>query len=276
MGRDAAASRRLVAQHYLFGKIFGWSLHPSVTARWTVQGPSVPRKIADVACGNGIWALDQAATDLSGFDQLEFTGFDISDAQYPHPDTWPKNVNFELWDVKTPPPQRFRQYFDVVHVRLISCAVSKEEEIAIIFQNLQQLLKPGGYLQWLESDLLAGPQTAAHSSNSIVKTFADELWSVYGISTYATKWVGQLPDIFSKAGWTVVDNIRASPPVWLRKHMWDNQSGALTELVEGTGSPEIEKKFAAFLKEVAKYPQDPPIWISQLVLCQKPVAAVAM
>lgn len=270
MGRDHASSRRLVSQHYLLRQTFGWSLHPQVTANWTVEGQSVSRRIADVACGNGIWALDQAATDLSGYTELEFTGFDISAAQFPHPETWPKNVKFELWDIKKPPPQQFRNYFDVVNMRLIIAAVSKEEEVHTILQNLQMLLKPGGYLHWLDCDIGSSPLTSSQPSDSIVMTFGDELYSAYGKGAYATKWVGQLPDTFSKVGWNVVDNVRATCPVWLRKHMWDNIEGALGELVQGANNPEIEKRFEKFVEEVAKNPQDPPMWVWQVLLCQKP------
>lgn len=273
MGRNTAASTRLVAQHYLLRNVTGWSLHPQVTAKWIVEGQSVPRRIADVACGNGIWTLEQATSDLAGFSGLEFTGFDISTAQFPHPDTWPENVTFETWNIKEPPPERFRGCFDVVNVRLVIAAVEKAEEVHTIMHNLRELLKPGGYLQWLESDVAIRPLTTSHPDDSIVFSFSDELFAAYGIQKEERKWVPELPDTFAKAGWNVVDTVRATCPLWMRKHMWDNIQGALGEIVQGANNPEIEKRFAEFVEEVAKFPHDPPLYVWQVVLSQKPADA---
>ncbi|KAI1428109.1 hypothetical protein F5Y12DRAFT_711425 [Xylaria sp. FL1777] len=141
--RDCDASSRLTAQHYLWKNLLGYLVHPDIS---TAGG----LKIADVATGNGIW-LQDLADDVPFSTELH--GFDISlDQAGPKP--WlPANIHMHTWDIFQEPPSQFLEYFDVVHVRLITVVV-KNNDPRPILENLTKLLKPGGYLQWDEVDTI--------------------------------------------------------------------------------------------------------------------------
>lgn len=57
------------------------------------------------------------------------------------------------WNLFNEPPAEFIGYFDVVHVRLVTVVV-KNNDPRPVLANLTKLLKPGGYLQWDETDTM--------------------------------------------------------------------------------------------------------------------------
>ncbi|MCJ1293583.1 hypothetical protein MMC34_005138 [Xylographa carneopallida] len=139
--RGFNASTRLAAQFYLWKDLLQYNIHPSIPLAHDAR-------IADVATGSGIWLLDMAASLPP---TVQCHGFDISIDQCP-PAAWlPKNVKIQTWDIFTDPPERFLEYFDVVHVRLITLVIKNNDPRQVI-SNLRKLLKPGGYLQWDETD----------------------------------------------------------------------------------------------------------------------------
>lgn len=144
LNRDNLESRRLDLQHGIWTESLEYALHPKVRA----ELPPNP-VIVDVGTGTGVWLLDVAAT-FHGHGQ--FFGFDISDAQYPAPDTLPSNVHLGLGDIRKPFPEHLLGTFDVVHCRLLVLAMNSESEWAAAACNLRTLLKPGGWLQWEELD----------------------------------------------------------------------------------------------------------------------------
>ncbi|RAL60199.1 hypothetical protein DID88_000820 [Monilinia fructigena] len=101
-----------------------------------VLDPRIPKenvsRVADIAAGTGIWLREMAAELVEGgYNQpVEAVGFDISAVQFP----------------KISPPGN---NFDVVHVRLLVLAIPAEQ-IKHVVNNLVELLKPGGYLQWTD------------------------------------------------------------------------------------------------------------------------------
>ncbi|KAI0528428.1 hypothetical protein GGR58DRAFT_320518 [Xylaria digitata] len=142
--RDCDASSRLTAQHYLWKNLLGYLIHPDIPTR----GDDL--KIADVATGNGIWLQDLAETTPFS---TELHGFDISLDQV-GPKPWLQaNIRMHTWNIFEEPPSQFLEYFDIVHVRLITVVV-KNNDPRPILKNLTKLLKPGGYLQWDEVDTI--------------------------------------------------------------------------------------------------------------------------
>ncbi|KAI1429591.1 hypothetical protein F5Y12DRAFT_413037 [Xylaria sp. FL1777] len=142
--RDCNASVRLTAQHYLWKDLLGYLVHPDIPTR------SQDLKVADVATGNGIWLHDFACNAPSS---AEFHGFDVSLDQV-GPRSWlPANIHMHTWDIFEEPPAQFCQYFDIVHVRLITVVI-KNNNPQPVLESLTKLLKPGGYLQWDEVDTI--------------------------------------------------------------------------------------------------------------------------
>ncbi|PYH64780.1 class I SAM-dependent methyltransferase [Aspergillus vadensis CBS 113365] len=143
LGRGLSDSVRLDAQHLLWKLHTGYTLHPHI--------PITPdMKIAEIGTGNGIWLFDLAPSMPS---TVQLHGFDISEDQYPPKHMWPRNVKLALLDAfKHVPPTLVGQY-DVVHVRMWASNI-RDGNTGPLMLHLQQLLKPGGYIQWEEADLI--------------------------------------------------------------------------------------------------------------------------
>jgi ubiquinone/menaquinone biosynthesis C-methylase UbiE len=131
-------------QHYLWMRNFGYYLHPDIVSRLPTDA-----KIADIGTGTGIF-LCELSNQLSP--NSSFNGFDVLDAQYPPPSKLPQNVQLHLHDAKEPWPQDFHCQFDAVYLRFLISALDNPDVIARVAENVSQILKPGGAIQWCEID----------------------------------------------------------------------------------------------------------------------------
>ncbi|KAK5125604.1 hypothetical protein LTR85_011878 [Meristemomyces frigidus] len=153
--RDAAASARLNLSHYIWLASFGYNLHPRIED--AIEGKE-RLKLADIGTGTGIWLLDMA-NELPRSSQLD--GIDISFGQCP-PEAWlPKNVDLHQLDVFDEVPDDMLERYNVIHVRHFVCVV-KGNDPAPLLRNLLRMLKPGGWLQWDEWDVLNRHFTKTH------------------------------------------------------------------------------------------------------------------
>lgn len=160
-GREAV---RLTAQHRVLTSRQGWLLHPDVAD--AIKDVAQPR-IADVATGTGIWAMELAQQ----LPQAEIIGLDISDQQFPPEWTWPENVSLGLYDLLEDVPLELRGAFDVVHVRLLLAAGPTVDK-AIFIDRFRALLRPGGWLQW---DELSFPEMVACVPSRKVKGTVEKI-----------------------------------------------------------------------------------------------------
>ena len=105
-------------------------------------------RIADLATGTAIWALDIAQT----FTSAHIDGFDIDLQQCPPAEWLPSNVTLREWDIfsSTISPA-LESTYDVVHIRLLLLVVQDNDPRPVL-RNALRMLKPGGYLQWDELD----------------------------------------------------------------------------------------------------------------------------
>ncbi|KAJ5816423.1 hypothetical protein N7447_008656 [Penicillium robsamsonii] len=137
--RNMAESERLETQFKAWQVSIGYLLHPAIKQHDRMR-------IADVGTGTGIWLRELAAV-LPATCQLD--GFDISDVMFPSKDALPENITFHHQNFLEPFPEEYLGEYDVVNVRVMVAALSHDEwEPAV--QNLMTLLKPGGYLQWVD------------------------------------------------------------------------------------------------------------------------------
>ncbi|KAF2023638.1 hypothetical protein EK21DRAFT_80408 [Setomelanomma holmii] len=132
---------RLDEQHVFTTQTLGFLSHPNIS----ITSPTA--KIADIGAGSGAWLLDVAKTLPS---TCHFTGFDLTSSAFPPPETWPSNVTFKIHDMFIPFPASQLRAYDVVAVRFLS-SVAARAEWARSIANLMTLLKPGGWLQWIDS-----------------------------------------------------------------------------------------------------------------------------
>ncbi|KAL7912263.1 S-adenosyl-L-methionine-dependent methyltransferase [Trichoderma velutinum] len=144
--RDHKSSIRLNYQHMLVKKLCNDQLlHPTVHQSIASRSPV---RVADIATGTGLW-LTELSDSLPADSQLH--GFDISSDQYP-PDGWlPKNVSLHEHDAFKPFAPEFLGSFDVVNLRFFITLLNGEN-IRPLLDNLKTLLKPGGFLNWLDFD----------------------------------------------------------------------------------------------------------------------------
>ena len=158
-------SNRLDEQHVFTTKTLGFLIHPNIP----ITSPTA--KIADIGAGSGVWLLDVAESLPS---TCQFTGFDLTSSAFPPPETWPSNVSFKIHDMFLPFPASEVGTYDVVAVRFIS-SVAARAEWARSIANLMTLLKPGGWLQWIDSCNFGLYNSAAGTSRAACQEIYDGL-----------------------------------------------------------------------------------------------------
>ncbi|ESZ91011.1 hypothetical protein SBOR_8615 [Sclerotinia borealis F-4128] len=144
LDRSPLGSSRLYTQHFLWQRLIGHLLHPDIPIQENM-------KIADIACGTGIWLLDLAQQLSKSNTPAQLDGFDISTAQYPPSELLPPNLTLQTLDIFKPIPHAWRGQYDVIHIALL-CLVIRDGDPRSVLDNLLTLLKPGGYIQWKEVD----------------------------------------------------------------------------------------------------------------------------
>ncbi|KAI1737630.1 S-adenosyl-L-methionine-dependent methyltransferase [Xylaria scruposa] len=155
---------RLDEQHFFTTKTLGFLIHPNIPTSSAV-------KIADIGTGTGVWLFD-VAKSLPPTCQL--TGFDITSSAFPPPHKWPSNVSFKIQDMLLPFPDSEIGTYDIVAVRFISSATTRAEWAHAI-ENLVKLLKPGGWLQWIDSCNFALYNSVAGTSRAACQEIYDGL-----------------------------------------------------------------------------------------------------
>jgi hypothetical protein len=155
---------RLDEQHFLTTKALGFLLHPNIPT------PSPHAKIADIGAGTGVWLLDAAKTLPP---TCQPTGFDVSSG-FPPPHTRPPNMSFKLQDMHLPFPPTELGTYDIVAVRFVSTATTRAEWARVI-TNLTTLLKPGGWLQQIDSCNFALYNSVAGTSRAACREIYDGL-----------------------------------------------------------------------------------------------------
>ncbi|KAJ5850296.1 hypothetical protein N7455_010152 [Penicillium solitum] len=163
LGRAIEDSDRLDAQHLLWKLHTGFELHPDIPVMENMrlrslrleQRKPLPllyislRVVLTSLSFYSIWIFD-LATQLP---TVQLYGFDISDSQYPSKELWPRNVTLGLLDSLVDPPSSLYGQYDVVHLRMWA-SILRGNDISLLSRHVKHLLKPGGYLQWEDADLV--------------------------------------------------------------------------------------------------------------------------
>ena len=150
---------RIYFQHHMMRTILGGNIMAPLTYR--------PQSILDVGCGTGQWALEVAyeipEASVLGID-LELPTVDRANPQFP------RNCYFAQQNILEPfpyPPQSF----DYIHLRFMSSSIPFTrwpQELG----RLITLLRPGGWLEWVESGPVVGAGPAF--------TYLCEAWAELG------------------------------------------------------------------------------------------------
>jgi 2-polyprenyl-3-methyl-5-hydroxy-6-metoxy-1,4-benzoquinol methylase len=130
--RDYKTSARLTMQHWMWQHELGYALHPKIPE--DVRSKS-DLKVADVACGNGVWLFELRAPETAQLD-----GYDLSPNCFGSKEWLPKNVSLVGgFDALQPLKEELRGQYDIVHVRAFA-SIIKNNNIAPFIQTLTGLL----------------------------------------------------------------------------------------------------------------------------------------
>ncbi|PQE31078.1 umta methyltransferase family protein [Rutstroemia sp. NJR-2017a WRK4] len=260
--RSFLGASRLYFTHWLWDKLLGHLLHPSIPR-------TNDMRVADIACGSGypqtgdnnpcrIWLLDLAKELSKSKISAQLDGFDISTKMYPPPITLPTNVRLDTLDIFQPIPEALRGWYDVVHIRLL-CLVIPNGDPRPVLDNILTLLKPGGYIQWDDSDF---GNIYCPSSNPELKCtnlekerewiYKVPLSRLGGISNF--KWISELEHIFQSRDIAVIqDGLFAQDDDIAYSHAWTiMHMMGLEELASasGEGSKEVHELLERAAEEV--------------------------
>ncbi|KAJ5237744.1 hypothetical protein N7489_007835 [Penicillium chrysogenum] len=190
LGRGIADSIRLDAQHLLWKLHRGYELHPRIPV-------TSDMKVAEIGTGTAIWIFD-VTRQLPSTVQLH--GFDISDSQFPPKDLWPQNVTLGLLDSLVDPPEPLVGQYDVVHLRMWATNV-RESDASSLISHVKQILKPGGYIQWEDADLVH--QVIKGDTAHELEQRLNEIFKRIGLDF---NWVSNLPNLLRQDGLSILES----------------------------------------------------------------------
>ncbi|KAI0108925.1 S-adenosyl-L-methionine-dependent methyltransferase [Nemania sp. FL0031] len=137
---------RLDAQHRFFDDVMNNELLPPHIVSYLESIPS-PR-VCDFATGTTVWLKEIAKTLPTS---AELVGLDFDTSKFPKAEALPSNVTLGVANGLQPFPEEYRNRFDVVHLRFFLFALKQDQGVALV-KNLLSLLRPGGWLVWVETN----------------------------------------------------------------------------------------------------------------------------
>lgn len=147
--KDNIEMQRLTDQHYIIKYLYGKNFHNSIKPL-LIDGCNV----LDIGCGTGIWCLEMCTT----FYNSKFVGIDVSINEKNHniidatpKEIKPSNVEFKNVDVLINPLPFEDSSFDYIHMQMMVFAIPKDKW-NIVINEIIRILKPGGYIQFVELD----------------------------------------------------------------------------------------------------------------------------
>jgi SAM-dependent methyltransferase len=137
--------KRLDTQHYWIDDIMNNELLPRHITDQLAANSSPPR-VCELATGTGIWLKELAKTLPAS---AELVGLDYDLSKFPEPKALPSNVKLGYANAFEPFSEELRNSFDVVHLRFFVYAMKRGQGVPLV-RNLLSLLRPGGWLVWVE------------------------------------------------------------------------------------------------------------------------------
>ncbi|RCH94171.1 hypothetical protein CU097_013822 [Rhizopus azygosporus] len=137
--KDEEEQFRLMAQHSVIKDLFGGNILSSVTKNLDFNKELT---VLDVGCGSGVWLMDT----ICEYPKCKYYGCDMVDVI----NRKLANFTFNIGNVlqRLPYPDNT---FDFVHMRLFVFGL-REAEWPKAIKEVLRIVKPGGFIQFIESD----------------------------------------------------------------------------------------------------------------------------
>ncbi|KAF2452763.1 S-adenosyl-L-methionine-dependent methyltransferase [Lineolata rhizophorae] len=183
---DQGESDRSDLIHHIYGLLLGGRLILS-----PLKSP--PKRILDVGCGTGLWAIDVADQNP----QAEVIGVDLSPVQ---PSWVPPNVNFVVDNVEK--DWAYREGFDLVHfANLNACIGDWKKFLGQCFDNI----KPGGYIEAKEADTTSTSDDGSYPATCALYKLQETIRSAMDSLGMTMRAPAQLKQWFAEAGFVDVE-----------------------------------------------------------------------
>ena len=185
-------------------------------------------------------------------DTVRIDGFDISGDQFAPATSCPDNLHLHVHDCFKPFPSEFVGAFDIVYARFWLCLVNNPDASDLL-KSMVSLLKPGGYLQWLEPLPLS--TRAVHPSADDGSAAVDRLATIWHMPTEdkTYDWIEKLPELYREQDLEVIAVDRI-PLLKSLRHIWCQ---SLLAGIEDMGQSESSSEDGL--------PDDQKAWMSQLM-----------
>ncbi|MCJ1250272.1 hypothetical protein MMC30_007498 [Trapelia coarctata] len=210
------ASARLHFQHWMWSFRLNWLLHPDIPLLPVQPHPDDGIfRIADLGAGNAPWLYDlQRSFPPAWAKHIYYHGIDISTDLVSHHNYQPDNFTIAKLDLFEEIPAGFLGAFHVVHLRGWATIIKGGDPSALI-ANAVKMLRPGGYLQWDELDVVS---LESFAPNSDIESKASKEMEL-GLDF---DWILALATTLTSQGLIPVHNIRAFCPDALRRASTDD------------------------------------------------------
>ncbi|KAJ5833918.1 hypothetical protein N7474_002229 [Penicillium riverlandense] len=238
------------------------------------------QNILDIGTGKGSWAIDVA--DM--FPETSVRGVDL----YPPPVTWmPPNCTLEVDDVLQ--EWTWTEKFDLIHLRNMVGSFS-EHDWEIVYKRCYNGLKPGGWIEQLESSPHIEADDESIKPDSQLKTWGDNMISCGTKAGRACDTMNTMAAAIQKTGFVDVHERNYKRPIgpWPRdkqlkeagmvnyEHWSRGLEGWGMWLLTNFGSPHAWTKeevqvYVAKLRNELKDPRCHPYHRSRRVWARKPM-----
>lgn len=144
-----------------------------------------PARILDSATGDGTWMVDVAAQ----FPMASMIGADVDAKHFEQlpQEVLPSRIKFKTQSVFDPWPPEDQEAYDLVHQRLLLAIFSPDKSKAAV-EGLFSLVKPGGYIQLVESDLLSFDREG-HPGMTMFMDFAEKAFPMANMNHIAGRFL---------------------------------------------------------------------------------------
>ncbi|KAI1199431.1 UMTA methyltransferase family protein [Nemania serpens] len=187
--RDVLDNSRLNLMHSLWARSSRYVIHPSIPT----NNPEL--YVAGVGAGTGAWLCDVSERLLK---TAHINGLDISLDAMPPLEVLPSNVILRHWDVRKEVHEDLVGVCDVIQIRFFIFVLLRDEVPSVV-SKLVRMLKPGGYLQWVDSDnshmyfKKTKPENSTEKITILMRLLESQSMRL------KPDWVPDLPAIFSES-----------------------------------------------------------------------------